>query len=220
MPGLRRHAVTVPGRAGGGIADAAGGQHHCRHRIELPLSPYALNCSVFDFKRLSAVPDELHPQRFEPPLQGRADVERPVTDREHAVSPLRFQRNAELFKKGHGIRAGKPGKHAVEELAVLRNIVQQLLIAAVVRHVATALAGNVQFFSQALIRLQQRHMAAVFRRRNGRHHTGSAAADHDYLSTHHPSSQTRHTGSTDSPAWKRFLPHPFPSALRFPPAAR
>jgi len=38
MPQLRRHAVAVAGGSGGGIADAAGGQHHRLRRVGILLT--------------------------------------------------------------------------------------------------------------------------------------------------------------------------------------
>ena len=201
VPRLSRHPVTVSGGAGGRIADAAGGQHHRLGRVVSPLPNNAADRAVLNLQGRRPVPEDLHLQGLQPPFQRGADVKRAVADGKHPVSPLGFQRNAQLLKKAHHICAIEAVKGAVKELSITRNISQQPLDIRVVGHVAPALAGDIQFFPQPFVGFQQRDSRPLLRRRNSGHHPGGASADHYDLFTHHPHRRIHRTDPTAVPAW-------------------
>ena len=217
---LRCQTVAVPGGACAGIADAAGGQNHSIGGVASPFPGDAAYRAVRNLQRNRPIPDDAYPQGFQPPFQCGADVKGAVADREYPVSPLRFQRDAQSFKKCHGIGAGEVSKSTVKEFSITRNIGQQPFDICVVGHVAPAFAGDIQFFPQPLVRFQQRYLRSLFRGGNGRHHPGGAAANHHDPITHHPHRQILHIDPTGFPAWKTSPLHRFPSSWRSPPAAR
>ena len=163
MPRLSRHPVTVSGGAGGRIADAAGGQHHRLSGIASPLPNNAADRAVLNLQGRRPVPEDLHLQGLQPPFQCGADVKRTVADRKHPIPPLGFQRDAQLLKKGHHICAIETVKGAVKEFSITWNIGQQPLNIGIVGHVAPALSGDIQFFSQPLVRFQQSDLRPLLR---------------------------------------------------------
>ena len=201
VPRLSRHPVTVSGGAGGRIADAAGGQHHRLSGIAPPLPNNAADRAVLDLQGRRPVPEDLHLQGLQPPFQCGTDVERAVADGKHPIPPLSFQLDAQLLKKVHRISAIEAVKSAVKEFSITWNIGQQPLNIGIVGHVAPALSGDIQFFSQPFVGFQQRDSRPLLRRRNSGHHPGGASADHYDLFTHHPHHRIHHTDPTAVPAW-------------------
>ena len=163
MPRLSRHPVTVSGGAGGRIADAAGSQHHRLSGIASPLPNNAAGHAVLDLQGRRPVPDDLHLQGLQPPFQRGADVKRAVADGKHPISPLGFQRDAQLLKKGHRISAIEAVKSAVKEFSITWNISQQPLNIGIVGHVAPALSGDIQFFPQSFVGFQQSDLRPLLR---------------------------------------------------------
>ena len=143
VSGFRRHAVAFTGGAGGGIADAAGGQNDGLCGISSLFSVDAVDRSAPDVQRHGPVPAQNDFQGFQPPLQGAADVESPVGHREYPVSTLRFQWHAQALKKRLGVPAIKAGKSTVQEFAVFRCVCQQFLQPRVVGDVAPTLSGDI-----------------------------------------------------------------------------
>ena len=201
VPRLSRHPVTVSGGAGGRIADAAGGQHHRLSGIASPLPNNAAGRAVLNLQGRRPVPEDLHFQGLQPPFQCGTDVERAVADGKHPIPPLSFQWDAQLLKKGHHICAIETVKSAVKEFSITRNIGQQPLNIRVVGHVAPALSGDIQFFSQPFVGFQQSDLRPLLRCRKGSHHSGGAAADDHDLFTHRPHRRIHHTDPTAVPAW-------------------
>ena len=95
-------------------------------------------------------------QASELALQRAADVERTVRHRENPLSALDLERYAQILKKCHGAASVKTREGAVEKAPVPGHMGDQLIARGIVRHVAAALARDVELFAQAFIRLQQR----------------------------------------------------------------
>ena len=198
VPQRRRHGIAVAGGAGAGIGHAAGSQYHGVRRAVLPVGIHAGDCAVRHGDRRRPLPEEADVQPPKLTLQRAGDVEGAVRHREHAVSPLHLQRHTQRLEKRHGILRCKAGQGAVQEPAVAGDIGHQRLLIAVVGHVAPALAGDIQFFAQPLVGLQQRHTRTLPGGGDGRHHTGGASADH-YDLTHRPLSRRCCTSTTPVP---------------------
>ena len=201
VPRLSRHPVTVPGGAGGRIADAAGGQHHRLSGIASPLPNNAADRAVLNLQGRRPVSEDLHFQGLQPPFQCGTDVERAVADRKHPIPPLSFQWDAQLLKKGHHICAIETVKGAVKEFSITWNIGQQPLNIGIVGHVAPALSGDIQFFPQSFVGFQQSDLRPLLRCRKGSHHSGGAAADDHDLFIHRPHRRIHRTDPTAVPAW-------------------
>ena len=116
-----------------------------------------------------------------------------VRYREHPVSPLGFQFTACLFQKIHDGFRRKCCHGAVKEAAIPGNILQDLLLCAVIGHIAAAFAGDQKLFSQPVVAFQKQHASALLCCRNGRKHTGRTTADDDHIISHFVSSRFSYT---------------------------
>ena len=207
---FRCHTMAFTGGTGCRIGNTAGCQNDGICRIGSLLAHNLTDCTFGNSKRHSAVSDQRNLQGFQLPLQRTADIKRTVADRENTVSPLRLQRNTDLFKERHGITAIKLGKRAVQELAVLRRVGHQGFNICIVGNIAAALSGDIQFFAQSFIGLQQGDFRTLLGSKNGSHHTGRTAAHNNNFLIHHPFYQTRCIRS-------KYLPVPQRSRTRLPP---
>ena len=90
----RRQTVAVPGGAGGGIADAAGGQDHGVGGIGLPFPPDGPDGAVRRLDVHGPVMGPADTEGLQPPLQGGADVKSPVAHREDPAASFHLQGDA------------------------------------------------------------------------------------------------------------------------------
>ena len=181
----RRHAMPLAGRAGTPIAHAAGRQHdRLRGICTLLALDAAHRAGLVRQHAHRSVAHKRDAQPSELPLQRGGHVERAVRHREHAPPALDLERHAELLKERHRTAPVEAGERGIQKPPVLRHVCQQLLTARVVRHIAPALAGDVELLAQPLVRLEQRDGCSSARRADRRHHSGGSAADHRELLIH------------------------------------
>ena len=156
MAQLCCHSMSLTGRAGGRIGNAAGSQNHRVARIAPLFTNYAVNAVIIGLQRCGTVTNQLHLQCPQTAFQRAADIKGTVGHGEHSVAPFRFQRHTQTFKKRDGIPTVKAGESAVQKLSVLGNVGHERFQICVVGHVAAAFSGDVQFLAQTFIGLQQR----------------------------------------------------------------
>ena len=196
------HAVAVSGGACPRIGHTPRSQNHRPGRVVRLFPRNRANSSLPAPDGYRPVMLPPHAQFFHPPPQRPGYVKRAVRHGKHPVPPLCFQWHADPLKKSHRICACKAIESAVKEFTITGNMGHQLLRRTVIGHVAPAFSGDIQFFSQPLIGLQQAHSRPLLRRRNSCHHTGGSAADDHDLLIHLPHTRKPHTGTTLAPAPK------------------
>ena len=107
------------------------------------------------------------------------DVPRPVGHGKHAVSALRFKRDAKLGKVPHHVLRRKCAQSAVEERPARRRVFDDFPDGAVVREVAPALTRDAQLDAEPVVFLKERGFQPALGRLRGREHAGGSAADDD-----------------------------------------
>ena len=207
----RRHAMPIAGRAGAAVAHAARGENRRARRIGVLLPLDAADRTALIGQHADcAVAHKRNMQALELALQRGGNIECAVRDRKHTSAALDLERHADRLEKSHGAAPVEAGKGGIQEPPVLRHIRQQLLTGRIVRHIAAALAGDVELFAQPLVRLKQRDGGARTRRADRRHHSGGSAADDNKLLTHPRPYRKYRNDPTHAPAHRRSRKYPFP----------
>ena len=124
---------------------------------------------------------DLHAQAMQLRFQGARNIPGPVGYREHPFAPFHLQRNADLFKKSHGILGRHGCKGAVQKPAVGQRVFDQRFRLAVISNVAASFAGNIDFNAQLGVAFDQNDRSAPAGCGASSHHTGGAAAHDDDL---------------------------------------
>ena len=179
--------ITVTGGAGSGIGSAAGSQDHPFAAV-FPISSPNAHCAAFFCDDLT---DASCAHRYpEPPKFSLESIQHslcPVRYREYPVAPLGLQFAAQLPEECHSFLRREGGHGAIEETAVPGRILQHLLCSAVIGHVASALAGDQELLAQPVILFQQKDLRPLPGSYDRREHARGAAADHDTVICHLPS---------------------------------
>ncbi|MNN17939.1 hypothetical protein D3C81_1311380 [compost metagenome] len=108
-----------------------------------------------------------------------------VGHRKHPPVVLLFERDAQIFEERNDIPVAEQGKRAVQKSPSAWNIGNQLIDILIVGHITASATGNAQLSPQLVPFIEQRHVSTLFRRRNGSHQPGGAAADDDYVYIFH-----------------------------------
>ena len=179
-----RHAISVPGGAGGRIAAAAGGQDdRVRRQLQAvchpdagdPLSALRILPGQ-DFRNFLMQP-ETHAPALAETDQGAGDVAGVLAAGEHAAAPLHLHRTAVFLQQGHQVLGGEGGEGAVQKSSVAGHLPQKLIEGTVVGRVAAAFPGQIDFLAGFFIMLQQGDLRPGSRRVNRGHEPGGACSD-------------------------------------------
>ena len=95
---------------------------------------------------------------------------------ENAPAALGLQRHTRVLEKLHDVGGGKPVHRAVQKFRIADNVFQYLLWRAVVRDVASALAGYSQLFSRQSVSFVYNGIRAAAEHRSGCHKARGTAA--------------------------------------------
>lgn len=112
------------------------------------------------------------------PVQGIDNVRCPVTHRKDPVSALSLERDAESFKKRHGVRCTEPVDGTVQEPGIAPHRLEKGVLITVVGDIAAAFSGDKQLAAHLVILLQQQHRKSLFRRCSRAEHSRGSGADH------------------------------------------
>ena len=216
LPG---EAIAVAGAARRGIGNAAGGDDHRLRRIGRKPALDARKLPVAQDQRLGPIARQSDAEALQLALQRGADVEGAVGDGIDPLAALDLERDAEVLKKPHRAVAVQARKGAVEKAPALRHMGDQLVAVALVRHVAPALAGDIQLLPEPLVRLEQGNGGAHARSADRRHHPGGSAADHSHA-IHLRSCQKSQSAPRPAPAPRSWRRRPCPSCARRRGSAR
>ena len=178
---LLGEAVARSGGAGQRIAESTGADGGGAAR-EIALSRHdSRHGAVFGDNLLCSGFHGLHPRLAAEGRDRRRHVVCVVRLRKDAVSALGLQRQARIFKEGHGVGGAETVQGAVEETAVAGDVCHHGLHVAVVGEVAAALARDAELAAQLVVRLQEHSLHAAVCRLIRAHHARGAAADDDKL---------------------------------------
>ena len=215
VPRLLRQLVAIAGRAGGGVAYAAGGHQH-RIRPVLPAggAPHAhaaqrrahlflfgvarvfrcrrgglcLGHDVLQQQLFCTVVDDVGVLRIA--QQCLPDLLGLIRYREHPTAALHLQLHAKAFEQLHGLCRGERPQRGVQKARVRAHMAQKLLCRAVVGHVAAPLACDKDLLPGLLGMLQHRHLMSLPHGGTRRHQSGCPGS-HDQNPCHLSSSQNR-----------------------------
>ena len=176
------HVVTVAGGAGQRIGAAAGTENDAAGFIRSLVGDYTGHRAVRRLQRLDVGRHHPDAGTLQVCPQGVDDRRGLVAFGKYPVAPLHLETAPQSLKKGHDLLRREGFHGAVEKAAVTGDVLQNLLGRAAVGDVAAALAGDVQFFAQAVVVLQKHHPGPQFRRRTGGHHPGGPGAYHQDIS--------------------------------------
>ena len=215
VPGLLGQFVAVAGRAGGGVAHAAGGHqysvcpvfpaggaphaHAAQRRASLFLfgvtrvflcrrGGLCLRHDVLQQQLFCTVVDDVGVLRIA--QQRLPDLLGLIRYREHPASALHLQLHAQSFEQLHGLCRGERPQRGVQKARVRAHMAQKLLCRAVVGHVAAPLAGDKDLLPGLLGMLQHRYLMSLPHGGTRRHQSGCPGS-HDQNPCHLSSSQNR-----------------------------
>ena len=215
VPRLLRQLVAVAGRAGGGVAHAAGGyQHSVCPVLPAGSAPHAhtaqrraclflfgvarvfrcrrdglcLGHDLFQQQLFCAVINDVSVLRIA--QQCLPDLLGFIRYREHPASALHLQFHAKAFEQLHGLCRGERPQRGVQKARVRAHMAQKLLCRAVVCHVAAPLAGDKDLLPGLVGTLQHRHLMSLPHGSTRRHQSGCPGS-HDQNPCHLSSSQNR-----------------------------
>ena len=177
FPGER---IAVAGRSGGRIGQAASGDHD-GFGVQLAAAGkrHGKATVLPAHMRHRRIQRHLHAGILHAPGKGARHVARLVTHREDAVAALHLRLGAQHGQQSGDVLMAELPHGRVEELAVARHLTKEVLGVAGVRHVAAALAGDVDLLAQLFVFFQQRHLRARPSGLQRGHHARRAAADDD-----------------------------------------
>ena len=179
VPQLFCHCMACTGRTGQRVGHAPGTQGRGGTFNDTILCDHSSDRSILRQNVPGFGMQDLYPRPLAEPGQRSRYVVGVIGHREHTVAPFHLQRQAVAFKKGHGVRRGKPVQRAVKEAAIARDVGHKGPDITVVGHVAAALAGNADFTPQLPVGFQQNGLHPPLSRGIGAHHAGCSAAN-DY----------------------------------------
>ena len=171
--------VTVAGRTGGGIAQAAAGQDDRAGRKKSSVCKLSAgDPAVFRFQtadaRVQPDPDVLLPQQAG---QRLCDVAGFFGNGKDALSALYRDRAAVPFQQGHHILRRKKVQRAVKKPRIAGDLGKEPVPVAVIGQVAAAFAGDVDFLPKLFVLFQQGDVRPRTGGEDSGHHAGCAASD-------------------------------------------
>ena len=181
MARFRRQTVAVSGGTGGGIAESAGAQDHGIGGNPLPGqctdggNPAGLRFQGTD----RGVQPDIHAFGTHQGGQRPGDVAGFLAGGKDPASALYRYRAACALQQGHHILRREIIQGSIKETGIARNLGKEGVPVAVVGQVAAALPGNIDFFPQLFILLQQGDGSSGPGGKQGSGHTRGAAADYD-----------------------------------------
>ena len=208
VPRLLRQLVAIAGRAGGGVAHAAGSHqysvcpvlpagsaphaHAAQRRASLFLfgvtrvfrcrrGGFCLRHDVLQQQLFCAVVDDVGVLRIA--QQCLPDLLGLIRYREHPAAALHLQLHAKAFEQFHGLCRGERPQRGVQKARVRAHMAQKLLCRAVVGHVAASLAGDKDLLPGLLGMLQHRHLMSLPHGSTRRHQSGCPGS-HDQNPCH------------------------------------
>ena len=215
VPRLLRHEVSVAGGAGGGVAEAAGGEDH-RVRLECftVFQNYAHGAPALCQQTGNArVQTHRHAKARKFARERASHVAGLVRSGEDALAALCLQRQPEALHQLHGAKVVQRRQRRVQKARVAQYVAHELILLAGVGEVAATFAGDVDLFAQLFVALQQRDLRAAARGKQRGHQSSRAAANDQNMFLHVilRSWQDRRRN------WPRSFPAP--QSARRPPAA-
>ena len=186
VPRLLRHAVSVAGGAGGGVAEAAGGeddrvrpdrlavfQKHARGAPAL--------CQQAGNARAQA---HRHAKARKFARERARHVAGLVRSGEDALAALGLEGETKALHQFHGAEVVQRRQRRVQKARVAQYVAHELFPLAGVGEVAAPLAGDVDLLAQLFVALQQRHLRAAARGKQRGHQTSRAAANDQNVFSH------------------------------------
>ena len=174
--------IAVAGGAGRGVADAAGGDDD-GFGAQLPALREADGeaLPLTAHLRDGGIELHLHAGVRHAAVKRARHVAGVVADGEDAPAALNLGRRAEHFKERDDVLLAELAHSGAQEPRVARHLAHERLHIGGIRHVAAALAGDIDLLAQLFVLLQQQHLRARPGGLQGSHHARRAAADDEYV---------------------------------------
>ena len=201
MPGFRGQPVSVPGGAGGRITEASGTKDDGIGRN--PSAVRRPDRADAAFLRLQGadrgIQANLHAGGTHEGRQGAGHIAGFFRGGKDAAPPLDHHRTSGALHQGHHVLGGEVIQGGKKEPGIPGNLGKKGIPVTVVGQVAAAFPGDVDFFPQLFIPLQQRDGSAAPGCEKSGGHAGGSAADHNYIRHACPPPDTRDRISRSPP---------------------